>query len=176
MSSAKRAREAASRNPYHSYIEGKDPMRVLASTYTRLMKLTAGLTPRQLGRRVIPGKWSIHEIIAHLADVELVHAARSRWMKFEEDPPLPAFDQEAWTRGWSREKESFAETLERFGALRRAQLRLFRNSTPADLNRPGRHSERGTEYLSDYIAKSAGHDLNHLGQIEQLRKLLLAEK
>ena len=176
MSAAKRAREAAARNPYHSYIEGKDPMRVLASTYSRLLKLTEGLTPRQLGRRVVADKWSIHEIIAHLADVELVHTARSRWMKFEDDPPLQAFDQDLWSRGWAREKESFAETLSRFGALRRAQLRLFRGSTPADLNRPGRHSERGTEYLSDYIAKTAGHDLNHLGQIEQLRKMILGGK
>jgi hypothetical protein len=163
-------------NPYQSFIEGKDPLRVLAATHARILKLIDGLSPRQVSRRVNPDKWSISEIIAHLADVELIHSARCRWIRFEEDPQLVAFDQEAWTRGWADEKEPVAETLERFRALRQSQLRLFRAARPEDLDRTGTHSERGTETLRLYMDKSAGHDLNHLAQIEGLRQQLLSQK
>src|SRR2546423_15507602 len=117
-------------NPYHRFIEGKDPLRALSSTHARIVKLIEGLTPRQINTRVTADKWSIHEIIAHLADVELVHSARCRWMAFEDDPTLVAFDQDAWSRGWTREHEPVTDTLTRFHALRQSQLRLFRNMPP----------------------------------------------
>ncbi len=163
-------------NPYQSLIEGKDPMKILASTHSRVVRLAEGLTTRQLGKRVSEDKWSIYEIVGHLADVETVHSGRCRWILFEDNPPLPAFDEAAWTEGWLREKESFKEALERFRALRQSQMRLFRNLKPDDLHRAGTHSERGTEQLELYILKSAGHDLNHLRQIAERREMLLSEK
>ena len=45
-----------------------------------------------------PGKWSIRQIVAHLADTELVYAHRMRQMVAEENPTLIAFDQDAWTK------------------------------------------------------------------------------
>src|SRR5438128_12677004 len=158
-------------NPYQKYIEGKDPMAVLAATPQRLRELAAGLSGSQLQDRPAPGKWSIHEIVAHLADSELMFSARCRYILYEENKPLIGFDQDRLMAGWRREQESFEDTLERFRAMRRAQLRMFRAASPADLARTATHDEYGPESASDYMFKIAGHDVNHLEQIVRLRQL-----
>jgi hypothetical protein len=155
-------------NPYAKYLEGRDPLTVAAATPRRIAVLTRWLTPRQLAKRPAPGKWSIHEIITHLADTEMVMACRARWIAFEDGATLVPFDQDKWANGRVREKEPLAESLERFRILRRSQLRLFRNASKEDLGRKGFHPERGEVTLREQLETVAGHDLNHLAQIERL--------
>ncbi len=165
---------SAARNPYAAFLGEKNPMRVLAATPARLKKVVEGLTPRQIACRPQPDKWSIAEMVAHLADVELVFNVRCRLMLFEENPTLAPFAQDAWMRGWQREREPFAETMNRFQVLRRSMLRLLRGASASDLARTGRHVEYGTEQVSDYVAKLAGHDLSHLTGLEALRKRMFS--
>ena len=155
-------------NPYAKFLEHRDPLTVAAATPAKIVSLIRGLTPRQLAKRPAPGKWSIQEIISHLADTEMVMGCRARWIAFEEHPTLVPFDQEKWATGWAREKEPLAETLERFRIMRRSQLRLFRRASKADLQRTGFHPERGEVTLQVQLETLAGHDLNHLAQIQRL--------
>ena len=74
-----------------------------------------------------------------------------------------------WVNGWQRETESFADTLERFRVLRESTLRLFRGTPEGDLRRYGNHTERGVQTAGDYLIILAGHDINHLSQIEAIR-------
>jgi hypothetical protein len=127
--------------------------------------LTQGLTPEQLTARPEPGKWSIHQIVAHLADAELVHQVRVRFILFEDIPPLPAWDQDRWMNGWMRERETFEQSLERFAVLRESTIRLLRATPEHDLRRTGVHAERGVQMAGDFIILIAGHDVNHLSQI-----------
>jgi hypothetical protein len=159
---------AATTNPYAQQLGDREPMPVLESTPGRLRELTTSLPDDLIGTPPEPGKWSIHQIVAHLADVELVFTARARMMLFEDNPTLVAFNQDNWVDGWVREKESFEQTLNRFGVLRESTVRLFRNTPPHDLERYGTHTERGPQKVRDYIGLLAGHDLNHLAQIERL--------
>jgi hypothetical protein len=159
-------------NPYSKFIEGKDPMTVLAATPQRLRELAAGLTGSQLQAHPVPGKWSIHENVAHLADSELMFSARCRYILYEENKPLIGFDQDKMMAGWRREQESFEDTLERFRVMRQALVRMFRAASPHDLERTGIHDEYGPESASEYMFKVAGHDLNHLEQLVRLRQLL----
>ncbi len=161
-------------NPYQKFIEGKDPMTVLTATPQRLRELADGLSGSQLQEHPVPGKWSIHEIVAHLADSELMFSARCRYILYEENKPLIGFDQERLMAGWRREQEAFEDTLDRFRAMRQAQLRMFRAASPADLARTATHEEYGPESASDYLSKIAGHDINHLEQIVKLRQLFLS--
>lgn len=161
-------REAAV-NPYQRFIEGKDPLKVLGATHRQLLKLIDGLSPRQLRVRPAPDKWSIEEIIAHIADCEHIYSVRCRLMAFENNPPLTPFDQDAWADGRVREREPLNEMLERFDVLRKSQLRLFKNLTEDDLSRTGVHAEFGQISLGLYMAWAAGHDLNHLTQIAGIR-------
>ena len=111
-------------NPYVKFLDGRDPLKVAAATPAEIAGLIRGLTPRQLAKRPAPGKWSIQEIVSHLADTEMVVCCRARWIAFEEHPTLVPFDQEKWAAGRIREKEPLAETLERLRLLRRTQIRL----------------------------------------------------
>ncbi len=155
-------------NPYAKYLEGRDPLAVAAATPARIVSLIRGLGPRQLGKRPAPGKWSIHEIITHLADTEMVMACRARWIAFEEHPTLVPFDQDRWAAGRAREKEPLSETIERFRLLRRSQIRLFRQASSQDFERTGSHPERGVVSFREQLETLAGHDLNHLAQIQRL--------
>lgn len=157
-------------NPYQRFLSGKDPLRTLSATPQKLGKLIDGLSSRQLSKRPAPDKWSIAEIIGHLADTELVMAARCRWIACEDNPLLLPFDQERWTAGWRKTKEPAAQALHRFRAIRQSQLRLFRTAGPEQWLRTGNHPERGILKLSDFPPLLAGHDLNHLEQITVLRR------
>jgi hypothetical protein len=141
---------------------------VVAVTPARIAILIRGLVPRQLAKRPAPGKWSIREILDHLADTEAVMWCRARWIAFEEKPTLVPFDQEKWAAGRAHEKEPLAETLERFRLLRRSQIRLFRAAPKKAFGRTGFHPERGAVTLREQIETLAGHDLNHLAQIQRL--------
>ncbi|MEK7204921.1 MAG: DinB family protein, partial [candidate division NC10 bacterium] len=59
-------------NPYAKFLEHRDPLAGAAATPAKIVSLIRGLTPRELARRPAPGKWSIQEIIRHLADTEMV--------------------------------------------------------------------------------------------------------
>ncbi len=155
-------------NPYAKYLEGRDPLAVAAATPAKIASLIRGLGPRQLAKRPAPGKWSIQEIINHLADTEMVMCCRARWIAFEERPTLVPFDQDRWAAGRAREQEALAETIERFRLLRRSQMRLFRTASAQDLQRTGMHPERGIVTLREQLETLAGHDLNHLAQIQRL--------
>ena len=155
-------------NPYEKFLGDRDPLKVVAATPARIGALTRGLSGRQLARRPSPGKWSIHEIVRHLAETDMVMCSRARWIAFEEKPTLVPFDQEKWAQGWVREKEPFEETLERFRLIRRSHVRLFRAASKQDFQRSGYHPERGIVTLQTQLETAAGHDLNHLRQITLL--------
>src|SRR5712692_10584590 len=159
-------------NPYQKFIEGKDPMTVLTATPQRLRELADGLSGSQLQEHPVPGKWSIHEIVAHLADCELMFSARCRYILYEENKPLIGFDQDRLMAGWRREQELFEDTLERFRTMRQAQLRMFRAASPADLARSGTHEEYDPATSSDYLFKIAGHDVKQPKQTVRLLQLL----
>jgi hypothetical protein len=156
-----------SENPYGKYLGDRDALSILETTVDRIAALTRDQPPGRLEEPLAPGKWSVHQVIAHLADNELATCARSRWILNEENPTLIGYDQDLWMKGWMREEEPFDDTFARFRVLRNSQLRLLRSCSEADLARTGTHSERGEisiAWLRDLVA---GHDINHLLQLEQ---------
>lgn len=163
-------------NPYERFLEGRDPLKILSATPGRLRALVKGLSPAQLKKQVHPGKWSIHEIVLHLADCELMFASRCRLTAFEDHPFLAPFDQDRWNNAKAKERESTAEALVRFDALRKSQISLYK-ATPKDaFARTGNHPERGEVSLRTTFETCAGHDVNHLGQLEGLRAVLKAKR
>src|SRR5574341_363281 len=152
------------------YVGGKDPLRIQAATPGRIRKLVRGLPPRRLKRRPAPGKWSIAEILAHLADAELVGGNRIRMILGAPGTPIQAFDQDDWARTMRYHKQDARASLEAFCVLRERNLALLRSLTPRQWKQYGMHQERGKETVARVAEMFAGHDLNHLGQIERLAK------
>jgi len=162
-------------NPYERFLEGNDPLKLMTATPQRLNALVKGLTPAQVKKRVNPDKWSIHEILQHLADCELMFASRCRLIAFEDHPHLAPFDQDRWANGKAREKESAADALDRFHALRKTQLLLYKASPAEVFAHTGMHPERGEVSMRITFETCAGHDVNHLRQIEGLRAALVTK-
>ena len=80
--------------------------------------------------------------------------------------PIQAFDQDAWVTSGHYEKRNPRKSLEQFRVLREANLALLKSLTPEQWKQYGMHSERGQETIERIVLMFAGHDLNHLKQIE----------
>jgi uncharacterized damage-inducible protein DinB len=148
----------------------REPIAVLRETPTALARAIEGLSPQQLRQPELPGKWSVVQILQHLADSEVVSSWRMRLVLAQDRPPLTGYDQDLWAERLHYEQEDPSEAIERFAVLRRANLRLLERASPADLKRVGMHVERGEESLEHLRRLSAGHDLLHLRQIERVRR------
>lgn len=151
-----------------SNVEGKDPLQVLGSTGERLRAIVRD-TPREaMRRRAAPDTWSAVEIIAHLADVEIVASWRFRSILAHDGVPIQTFEQDEWVTNLRYEATDPAESVELFEATRTGNLRLLRRVDPKRLENHGIHPERGRETAVHLMRLFAGHDLNHLRQLEQL--------
>lgn len=153
-------------NPYAKFLGSEDPIPVLTTTVENLRKLTAPLSGAQLNQPPAPGKWCIREILAHLADCELVFSFRLRQALAEDHPVIQPFDQDRWAQRYASYDATSALAL--FEAARNWNLRLLTTVTEADRHRPTTHPERGTMTFWTIVETMAGHDINHLQQVERL--------
>ena len=150
------------------YVEGKRPLTIQAATAKKLERLIKGVPASKLRKRPAPDAWSVSEILAHLADTEIVGGFRMRMILGAPGTPIVAFDQDSWVTSGHYEKRVPHKSLELFRAVREANLALLKSLTPAQWKQYGMHSERGQESIEDLVLRFAGHDINHLQQIERI--------
>ena len=153
-------------------IGGREPFDVLRETPNALARAVAGLTAAQFRTAEAPGKWSIAQVLRHLADSEVVWGWRMRLILAQDRPPITGYDQDLWADRLHYADSDPAESLEAFAVLRRDNLRLLERATPEDLTRVGVHAERGEESAGYLRGLYAGHDLLHLNQIDRIRKAI----
>ncbi|MGC1414717.1 MAG: DinB family protein [Candidatus Acidiferrum sp.] len=149
-------------------VAGKDPLKTQAATPKTLAKLIKGPTASKLRKRPAPGKWSVGEILAHLADAEIIVGWRLRAILAAPGTPIQAYDQDALAAARNYAKHDPRKSLEQFRAIREANLALYKSLTPEQWKHFGTHAERGEETLERILQMMAGHDLNHLKQIENI--------
>jgi DinB family protein len=147
----------------------RDPFEVLRTTPEAVRQAVAGLPARVLSAPERPGKWSMREVVQHLADAELVGAFRYRMILAHERPVLQGYDQDLWAERLGYAESDLQGALEQFGAVRGANLRLLERTSPEERARVGLHSERGEETIAHQLRMYAGHDLVHLRQLERIR-------
>jgi uncharacterized damage-inducible protein DinB len=151
-----------------SNVGERDPWEVLTATPARLRELTRGRSSEQLSREPGSGRWSVTQILAHLADAEIAGAWRFRSILAQDGIPLAPFDQDAWANAFAYEQVRPEDAIEVFAANRKATLALLRRVDRSRHQHHGMHAERGKETIEHMIRLYAGHDLNHLRQIESL--------
>jgi hypothetical protein len=150
------------------FVQGKQPLKVQAATPKKLASLIKGVPPAKLRKRPAPEKWSVAEIVAHLADTEIVGGWRMRLILGAPGTPVSAFDQDSWVIACHYEKRDPRKDIEQFRVLREANLALLKSLKPEQWKHFGMHSERGEETIANIVNMFAGHDLNHLQQIERI--------
>ncbi|HTZ57470.1 MAG TPA: DinB family protein [Acidobacteriaceae bacterium] len=153
-------------NPYARQLGSRDPLKVVATTARHLEQLSVALGPVRLEEPPAPGKWSPHEILCHLADCELVFSYRIRQALAEPHHVIQPFDQELWAANYSGYDPQAA--MMTFSCVRQWNLMLLRSISPDLMSKPVTHPERGQMTLRTLIETMAGHDLNHLAQLEAI--------
>ncbi|MGB9604905.1 MAG: DinB family protein [Bryobacteraceae bacterium] len=145
----------------------------LLERYRRGPELVATVTTGAAGPELDfvpqPGGWSVRQIVAHLADAEIVAAERLRRVIAEDNPFLPAYHQDAWARRLGYHKRRMAEALELLRRLRAENHQLLAGLPEEDFQRAGTHSERGRITLLELLAAEVDHLEKHARRIQQLR-------
>jgi len=153
-------------NPYAKFLGDRDAKEVIAQTPVRLTELARKLGKDGLEKSLAPGKWSVREILCHLADCEVVFAFRLRQALAEDNAVIQPFDQNHWAKPYAR--LTAQDALDAFSTLRRWNLALIATLSPADLARTTTHPERGPMTMQTIVETMGGHDTNHLVQVETI--------
>src|SRR5688572_3979157 len=149
-------------------VGGREPISVLRDTPAAAAQAIEGLSQAQLRTPEAPGKWSIAQVLQHLADSDLVWGWRVRLILAQDRPPITGYDQDLWADHLHYADADPALALETLRVLRRGNLALIERATPDDLKRVGVHAERGEESAGYLIGLYAGHDLLHLRQLDRI--------
>jgi len=150
-----------------SYVGGEDPFSILKRTPVRLQKLFKKNAAAKWRRRAGSDQWSAAQILAHLAEGEMVLGFRIRLIASANGTPIQAFDQNAWVQNSDYLVRKPAESFALFQLLRKNNLAFLKQLKPEAWTHYGVHSERGKETLTQVAALYAGHDLNHMRQLEE---------
>lgn len=157
---------ASELNPYANFLGDARAHDVLEMTPITIARLIRNSDTAQLTRTPAPGKWSIRDILCHLADCEITFAFRLRQTIADAHHVIQPFDQEAWASHYSALDAH--DALEAFGASRRWNMLFIRAVGPEGETKAVRHPERGEMTFRTIVETMAGHDKNHLRQIENL--------
>jgi len=153
-------------NPYASFLGDRAAREVIAETPQRLEALAARLGPDGMERSPAPGKWAPRAIVCHLADCEVAFAFRLRQALAEPHYVIQPFDQEAWAKPYG--SLSAEAALETFRALRRWNQAFLDTVPPEQFSKKLSHPQRGEMTFAAIVETMAGHDLNHLRQLEAI--------
>jgi DinB superfamily len=157
-------------NPYASYLGERDPNEVIAATSKKLRQYADVFGSRRLGQAPAPGKWSAREILCHLADCEIVFAYRLRQTVAEDHHVVQPFDQDKWATSYGAYDGVAALAV--FSSLRQWNILFIKSVPPEIMAKQVMHPERGEMTFKELVETMAGHDLNHLGQMEKIASRL----
>jgi len=148
----------------------RDPFEVQSQLLLSLQTEIKSLNDATLRRPEKSGKWSIMQVIHHLAETELVYRYRMRMILAQPAPEIQGYDQDMWATELKYNERDLDEALEIIRVLRSANLKMLRGLSEAQWERYGMHSERGPESIRKIMQMIAAHDLLHLNQIKRIKK------
>ncbi|WP_134687021.1 DinB family protein [Brevibacillus migulae] len=135
----------------------------------RLRAAIAGLTEEELRFKPAPGKWSIHEIIVHVADAEIVGVQRMKKVLAEERPLLTSYDQDRWANTLHYDKQDREQSFMLFKLLREGMRPILEQVTDEQGQRIGLHDEAGELSFRQLLERYVNHVEEHLAQIEHVK-------
>ena len=155
-----------STNPYAAFLNGHDAATLVKQYPDKLAAVISELGPSGMGLRLAPGKWTVSQILCHLADCEIAFSFRWRQTLAEDNHVVQPFDQDHWAKPYA--SLSADDALRTFLALRHWNVLFLDSLSPSDWEREVTHPERGRQTFRTLVETMAGHDLNHLKQLEAI--------
>jgi hypothetical protein len=143
--------------------------------YAAVSEVLLKITPEELNAKPDPKRWSVREIIHHLADSEMTAAVRLRRLLAEDRPTIHGYDQEQFARRlhYDRPHET---SLELFRWSREATAEILECLTPAEWIREGTHTEAGPFGVETWLKTYGEHAHKHARQIREARGAAVKEK
>jgi DinB superfamily len=157
---------AAILNPYAKFLGEQEPLAVIAATPEKLKALTEKIGTEKIDTPPAPDKWSAREILCHLADCEIAFGFRLRQTLAEDNHTIQPFDQDKWAAPYAN--LSASEALAAFTAARRWNHLLIEGALEEFADKAVTHPQRGAMTFATIVDTMAGHDLNHIGQLERI--------
>jgi len=151
--------------------EAKQHIDAAEKSPKQIATAVSGLPDKVLRYKPTPDEWCILEILAHLADVEVIYAFRLRHMLADKSPVIAPVDQDDWARHLGYLEETPAELVALYGLNRHHNVQLLRRLKPADLEKSAFHPELQRNFtVAELLGRIGVHGANHLEQIERLKK------
>ncbi len=160
--------ETGSVTPYVHLLQGRDGADVMRETPAALDNLLGRMTQQQIDTRPAPEKWSVREVLCHMADCEIAWAWRLRQVYGEDRPTLQSFEQDPWARAYDGVKYTSAAALQAWRSLREWNLALIETFSDADKARTAMHPHAGELTLWTLVEIAGGHDVHHLASLRKL--------
>ncbi len=151
----------------------RDPIAVMASTPATVAETVRGLSDEVLRTPEAENKWSVLQVVQHLADSELVYGYRMRLIVAEDQPGIPGYDQDAWATNLQYNNLALLNVMADLTAMRTMNLRWLSALSDEELDQWGMHSERGQESVRHILKLLAAHDLVHLNQIARIKAAVI---
>lgn len=138
----------------------------------RLHAAVAGMTAEQVRARPIAGRWSTLEVVAHIADFEIIGVDRLMAVLAEDNPAMPGRDEQKFAVRLNYHDRNLDEQLELIELCRRHAAAHLRKLKEQDWRRTGIHSEVGPLTLLQLLERVTGHIEHHLPFIDAKRRAL----
>ena len=150
--------------PYASYVESRDPVDMLRVSLDEYRTVSARLTPALWTRPTAPGKWTVHQVVVHVAQWELIWAVRLRSALAQPGYVVQPIEQDDLM--FETDAVDGPTALAAFDAVRRMTLALAASLPPATREREVRHLALGMIRVEDMLVTMAGHGIHHLRQLQ----------
>ena len=151
---------------YTNLVETDDVLALLGSSLERPLATLAALDEERASFRYAPEKWSVKELVGHLADTERVFTHRAHWFARAHPDPLSGFEENDFNAATSFDARSLASILDELRIVRAATLSLFHNLSHEELERSG--VAEGNRFVVRSIPwLLAGHEQHHLGVLAE---------
>ncbi len=161
-----RSEAAAFYFTYIDQVDGNDILRILEDQLSDCTALLSDFSEESSLQRYAPDKWSIRQVVNHMADTERVFSFRALWFGRGLDGELPSFDQQTVSANAEADKTSLASHVEDMRKVRLATLSLFRNLPASAWMRSGIASGN-TVTVRALAFMTAGHCAHHIAILRE---------
>jgi uncharacterized damage-inducible protein DinB len=138
----------------------------------QLRKAIAGVTDEQLDARPVPGKWSIRDVVCHIADFEPVYADRMKRALVEDVPTVFGGDPDAFAAGLAYAARDVENELALIETVRKQMADILGTLPPEAFSRCVKHSVDGPITVQTLLERITRHIPHHIRFIEEKRTVL----
>lgn len=153
-------------NRYIDNVNTDDLLTALAASEEYIVNFMLSLKEQQLNYRYQPGKWTIKEMLVHMADTERIFAYRALRFARNDKTDLPGFDENTYAEESKAGARPITSILAEYAAARQATIELYKGFDDEMLGRTGTASGRSVSVRTLGFA-ILGHEIHHLNIIKQ---------